>query len=427
MSGYALTHLSDPTLVRDFLAVVSRENGCTALMLAYLGEMDARRLYAPAGYPSMFAWLVEEVHLGEETACKRIRAARTARQFPAIFELLAQGRLHLTAVVLLAPHLTPKNADELLGAAVYQSRAGIERLLAKRFPRPDLPTRIEPLGPAPASALPSPGTVDGTKQPSPGTTHPAPANSLPSPGTAKSKVAPLAPERYALQLTIGRDTHDKLRYAQALLGHTVPCGELAEVFERALDALIARLERQKFATTERPRRCRASENPRQIPASVRRAVWERDGGQCTFVSESRHRCEARSRLEFDHVEPVAKGGRATAMNLRLRCRGHNQYAAERAFGRDFMRRKHETAQRAAEPARARAAAEAEEARVRAAAAAEVIPWLRALGLRADEARRAAARCEAIPDIPLEERVRYALSGLARPARGHTAASPRPAP
>ena len=75
-------------------------------------------------------------------------------------------------------------------------------------------------------------------------------------------------------------------------------------------------------------------------------------------------------------------------------------------------------------ARALAAAEANEARARAvaaeetraratAAAAEVVPWLRALGLRAEEARRAAEPCQAIPDAPLEERLRCALRGWRR--------------
>ena len=247
---------------------------------------------------------------------------------------------------------------------------------------------------------------------------PSRAGFPPSPVTARERVTPLAPGRYALQLTVAQDTYEKLRYAQALLGHSVPTGELAQVLDRALDALIARLEQRKFAATTRPRprRQRASANPRHVPAEVRRAVWERDGGRCTFVSAAGHRCEARTRLEFDHVEPVARGGRATVKGMRLRCRAHNQYAAECAFGAGFMGRKREAAQR-----------EAEADRVRAAAAAEVVPWLRALGLRADEARRAAARCEAIPDAPLEARVRLALSGLARPARGHAVAVPRPAP
>ena len=211
------------------------------------------------------------------------------------------------------------------------------------------------------------------------------------------------------------------------------------MFDRALDALIVRLEQRKFGATTRPRlRQGISANPRHVPAEVRRAVWQRDRGRCTFVSPTGRRCPTRGRLEFDHVEPVARGGRATVKGIRLRCRAHNQYAAECAFGAGFMGRKREVARRAAQEAQARAAAgteaaralataEAEQVRVRAAAAEEVVPWLRALGLRMDEARRAAARCETRPDAPLEERVRCALSGLARPGRGHAAASPRPAP
>ena len=138
----------------------------------------------------------------------------------------------------------------------------------------------------------------------------------------------------------------------------MPSGELAQVLDRALDALIAKLERRKFAKTERPRTCRAGESARQVPANVKRAVWQRDGGRCTFVSESGHRCESRTRLEYDHVEPVATGGHATVKGLRLRCRAHNQYAAECAFGRDFMNAKRELAQQGAEVGRARAAAAA---------------------------------------------------------------------
>jgi len=38
-----------------------------------------------------------------------------------------------------------------------------------------------------------------------------------------------------------------------------------------------------------------------------------------------------------------------------------------------------------------------------------IPWLRGLGIRIDDARRAAELCADIPDAPLEARVRRALS------------------
>jgi len=150
----------------------------------------------------------------------------------------------------------------------------------------------------------------------------------------------LAPQRFAVQFTMSQSAHDKLRYVQELLGHQVPSGDIAQVFERALDALIPQLERRKFAATANPRPShRSSQNERTIPAAVRRAVWKRDQGRCTFVSESGHRCEARKPLEFDHVLEVARGGEGTVDGLRLRCRAHNQYAGECTFGSEFMRHK----------------------------------------------------------------------------------------
>jgi hypothetical protein len=387
MSCYTLTHLPDQTLLCELKSLVTRDQVTTALLIAHLAEADARRLYAPAGYASLFNYCVEELHLSEESACRRIRAARVAREYPAVFDLLADGRLHLTAVDLLAPRLTAENAEDLLAAAVHKSRAGIERLLAERFPQPDLPTLITPLGAPTSAAQRSPETAAA----------PAPANSFPSPATVMHKVAPLAPQRFAVQFTMDQEAHDDLLYAQALLGHALPNGDVAQVFARALKALIARLEQQKFARTERPRPCRASEHARQVPADVKRAVWERDGGQCTFVSEAGHRCESRTRLEYDHVEPVATGGHATVPGLRLRCRAHNQYAAEQQFGRDFMNTKRESRGKAPLPEHV----------------AEVIPWLRHLGMRPDEARRWAECCEDMPDASLEERLRHALKCSAR--------------
>jgi len=198
-----------------------------------------------------------------------------------------------------------------------------------------------------------------------------------------------------------QELHDKLRYAQELLSHQIPSGDLAHVLERALDALIPQLEQQKFGATSRPRPGRTTAGVRHVPAEVKRAVWARDGGRCTFVSEGGRRCPARTRLEFDHQDEVARGGRATVGRMRLRCRAHNQYGAECTFGAEFMNRKREAAQRTAAAARARAAAREQ--------AEEVIPWLRALGFRADEARHAAERYEALPEVSLEQRVRLALT------------------
>jgi len=355
MGAFSLSHLSDADLRLNLTELVARECTTTADLLAHIAEFEVRRLYAPEGYPSTHAFCVHELHLSEEVAYKRIQAARAARDFPALFDAVADGRLHLTGVVLLAPKLTPENTDELIAAASWRTKAEIELLIAERFPQPDVRTMIralpvrrealssepigatnkqldpDPVGNQPKSELLTSAPSDPNEQPA----------AIPAPVPDKSppvKLRPLSAERYAIQVTVPKSTHDKLRRAQTLLGHAVPSGDVAQVLDRALDALISQLEKRKFAATDRPRANpkRHTFAKRTIPADVRRAVRARDGGQCTFFSDSGQRCQARGLLEYDHVIPIAHEGLATVDNIRLRCRAHNYYEAERVLGADFM-------------------------------------------------------------------------------------------
>jgi hypothetical protein len=397
---YVLTHLSDASLLSDLHALLARERTAAAAVLAHIAEVDARRLYLPAGFPSMFAYCVGQLRFSEDAAYKRIQAARTARQFPAIFTALAEGRLHLAAVCLLAPHLTPENADELLAEATHKTRSDIELLLAHRFPRTELLALVQaiPGSPPLRSDQLAPGQVEADAPERGGAITGQLAPGQVEAPVPRPRLTPLSPERYALQVTIGQETHEKLRYVQALLSHRLPSGDLAQVLDLALDALMGQLEQQKFAATETPRppSGRPSASPRHIPAHVKRAVWQRDQGQCTFVTERGERCRSRKFLEYDHIEPVARNGQATVSRVRLRCRGHNQLEAERTFGAEFMKKKREEA-------RSRAAADAH--------ARDVMACLRELGFRASETRRAAEFCESSSEATLEEQVRAALKFL----------------
>jgi len=418
MRGYCLAHLSDASLLHALAALVARDRATTASLLAHLAEVDERRLYLPAGYPSMHAYCVGELHLSEDSAFKRIRAARAAHRVPVLFDAIASGELSLSTVNLLSPHLTDANAADLIAAATHRSRAEVEALLAARFPQSEFlgVGEITTLGGAIAPcALEDPAADLTTSQRAPGPV--GTANSLPSHApdrhpAPQSRLAPIAAERYLLHLPIDRATHDKLRHAAALLGHCVPSGDVAQVLDRALDALIARLERRKCAKSGRPapRRGR-SQDPRHIPAAVRRAVWERDGGRCTFVGDGGHRCEARTRLEFDHVEPVARGGTASVATIRLRCRAHNQYEAERTFGVGFMRaRRAEARERAArrrDHPEARRAAPRPDTR-QAARRDDIALALRTLGFRADEIRRGLEHAGPFEGASPEARLRAAL-------------------
>ena len=364
MPDYSLGHLTNHVLLRDLNALVAQDRATTASLLAHIGEVEARRLYADAGYSAMFHYCVQELSFSEDMAGMRIRAARLARRFPAVFDAIADGRLNVTALCLLSRPLRGLRgsaARELIAAAEHKTKEAIRIMLAERFPQPDLLPRVRALPESPR-CVSSPhvlervgvqevsATVDGertlvagdevpTLQAAPASAVPSAEVAIPIPRPASAKVMPLSPARFGLQLTMSAETRDKLRRAQELLGHAVEHGDLATVLDRALDALIEKLERRRFGATDAPRASRPTKSVRHIPAGVRRAVRARDGEQCTFVSDKGRRCEERGALEFDHVKPVARGGETTVANLRLRCRAHNQLEAERAFGAGFMESK----------------------------------------------------------------------------------------
>jgi hypothetical protein len=167
-------------------------------------------------------------------------------------------------------------------------------------------------------------------------------------------VQPLAPARYKIQFTASAELHEKLNRLQALMRSSVPDGDLAAIIEEAVTEKLERLEARRFAKTKSPRKTveRANTSPksRYIPAPVRREVRERDGNRCTFMDEHGRRCTSRDRLEFHHRDPFARGGAHNPENLRLVCRTHNIYYAERDYGEEIMERYRCRGNRVSEPA-----------------------------------------------------------------------------
>ncbi len=114
MNRFTFSHLDDQALLRDLASDVAKNCLDTGYLLARLAEVDARKLFLPAAHPSMHSYCVHVLGLSEDSANKRIRVARKARECPALLEAIADGRLHLSGAALLASRLTPHNADELL-------------------------------------------------------------------------------------------------------------------------------------------------------------------------------------------------------------------------------------------------------------------------------------------------------------------------
>ncbi len=150
----SLKTVSDDRLLRGLDALVTRTRQNEAELLAYLAEVDKRKLYLAQSYSCMFLYCTEALHFSEASAYRRIAIARAARVHPLLLERIREGAIHLAGAKLLAPHLTQENRVELLDLARHKSKRAIEVLLADRAPRPDVPARVRQLPERrPASAV----------------------------------------------------------------------------------------------------------------------------------------------------------------------------------------------------------------------------------------------------------------------------------
>jgi hypothetical protein len=285
---------------------------------------------------------MEVLHLSEHEAYLRITAARASRRYPTLLAMLRDGRLHLSGIGKLAPHLTDRNCEEVLARAAHKSKREIEELVAELAPKPDVPPRVWKL-PARPEIAPRPELVldrvtfllktESVATAQPVDAQPAPP-APPAPPPA-GVVQPLAPSRYRIQFTASGELRDKLERLQALMQ-----GDLAAVIEAAVTEKLERLEAKRFGEAKTPRKSLeetdTSASSRYMPAAVRRVVRKRDGGRCTFVDGRGRRCTERRGLEFHHDDPYGRGGDRSPSNIRLLCKTHNSYLAERDYGKNVM-------------------------------------------------------------------------------------------
>ena len=422
ISTLELGTVSDDELIRRLGELVAHSHRVEADLVAHIGELDERQLYARRASPSTFAYCTEALHLSEAEAYRRITVARAARKHPVLLAMLRDGRVHLSGLALLVPLLTRENCEALLERATHRTKRQIEVLVAELAPRPDAPStirrlpepRLAPMGAAPLHGpadAPAgelvPGRVDAEALVAPAASpdadlgNSASAASLSvdgSPNTASPRLStrarpspatiqPLSPGRYKIQFTASTALRDKIERLRALMRSEEPDGDLAVILEHAVTEKLERLEARRFAKTAAPRKSLPALHPapttRQIPAAVRRAVVTREGGRCAFVDPQGRRCPERDRLEFHHRRPFGMGGDHSLGNVGLLCAAHNRRLAELDDGRPTITARLEKESPAQDRARAfgRIEPDSARARVRSLASLTVVShhktWLRA--------------------------------------------------
>ncbi|HXC51608.1 MAG TPA: hypothetical protein VN634_12030 [Candidatus Limnocylindrales bacterium] len=277
----SIAKLSEQELLDHFECLVARDRCTTAALLVAIAEIDERKLWARHACSSMFSFCMERFHMSEQVTAKRLWAARTARRFPVVLDLVARGELHLSAIHLLARHLTTENHLRVLERARHKSSREVERLAAELAPRADVASRVRVVprrrgadvaddGPAVAAGATSMdceqaggasdrctstdcesvGCVGNQPDSEVGGVAIAPPTAQPA--TATKPIVPLSPRRYKIEITVDEETHDKLRSLQDLLGRSATGRDAAAIISRAIDVLLARTLARKAGCTDRP-------------------------------------------------------------------------------------------------------------------------------------------------------------------------------
>src|SRR5438067_3295213 len=236
-SNPALASLGNEELLAATRQILRRACVVEADLLVHLAEIEERNLHLEMACSSMFTFCVTRLGFSEDAAYNRTTVAHAGKQFPAIIEALRSGEVHLSGLRLLVRHLTAENHRDILARAAGKSKREIEELAARLAPKPPVPSGMR--------KLPSRASSE--------TTQLALSSAHASARAVERPIAPLSEETYKVQFTASRALRDKLRQAQDLLRHRLPSGDLARIVDLAVDLLIEKVKKERFAVGRTPR------------------------------------------------------------------------------------------------------------------------------------------------------------------------------
>jgi 5-methylcytosine-specific restriction endonuclease McrA len=324
-----LTSLSNESLLSRTRELAQEERRLTNELLHHLLEIEARKLYLDLGHPSLFVYVTRELHYSEASAQRRIDAARLLRQVPVLEEKLASGELTLGSV----------------GKAQQYFRAEQKRGL-KLSPeqKQEVVLSLSGLSTREAESKLALSNPDAFRQ---------------------ERVREVGGDELTITFTASKELRTQLERVRELHSHVDASLSYEGLFEMLADFYIAKKDRLKVKArspskgrstpkvepsddSSLPQRRSgapsANSQPavsrlasrRALPRALEREVRQRDQNQCVWLLPGGKRCGSRWKLEIDHIDPYAMGGESTLENLRCLCREHNQFAAQKVFGREKM-------------------------------------------------------------------------------------------
>lgn len=360
---------------QELRALAAEERRGLVQFLKRLDVLDREHAFPALGCGSAFDYLVRKHHFPEGTAWRRVTAMRLLRRFAALEAELAEGRLNLTQLGILAPHLTEENLGELVRRAQHLTAEQTKELAVSLRPKEVSAAGLRMLPAPPAAASPGTSTV-GKATTASGAQAPngpssmmvlrnvvepqplrTPGGTQPSRPLVPSRLEPVAAGRWRWAIDLDAKLKAELDELRGWLAHKLPGGSLDALFRQLVaDSREKHGKRLGYLEPRRPRPI--VEKPptpgkrARIPLPVRRAVLKRDGYRCTEIGADGERCSETEGLEIDHLDPANETGSSRVEDLTTKCRPHNLYRARLRYGLAYVQRRIEAARRAREARRA---------------------------------------------------------------------------
>ncbi|MGE3757085.1 MAG: HNH endonuclease [Pseudobdellovibrionaceae bacterium] len=322
-----LKKLTNSELVESTFKAIKEERRITVEVLHHFRELEHRKIFLEKGYPSLFAYIVKELGYSDSAAYRRIEAMRALKELPDIESKIEFGSVNLTTLAKVQTYfkaekkdgnvISPSRKTELIESLENKSTREVEKVLLELRPQ----------------------------------------------AVQEEIVRAITSEHTELKVVLNKELKGDLDQIKNLLSHKYPNMNYTDLIgvlaKNALQRLAPNLKKKRAdpenRKTESQRNSKAeskvtsqSDNQREatsspkvnpqnetyakrsryIPTAIKREVWVRDQGECTFKNhKTGQACGSKKFLDYDHIKPFSFGGESTAENLRLLCRGHNQLRA----------------------------------------------------------------------------------------------------
>jgi hypothetical protein len=309
----------------ELKAAVAEERSALMRVLHLLREVERDQHFLAMGYSTLFDFATKELGYSAGSAHRRIQSMRLLKTIPEMEKKIEDGSLSLCVAAKTQSFFAQEDRsrkEEGKDKLTLESKQGIAQSMLGASAR-QCEAKLAAI--SPESAIPA------------------------------EKERPVAKGKTLIQFTASDELLAKLEKLKGLTAHQNFEGRYDRLFELLADLALKKLDpelkpekkpkaepeeksdvtpeatappspTESVSTVEKS----ATSHSRYIPASVKRTVWKRDRGQCTYVdAKTRRRCESRHALQYDHEIPYAWGGATSESNLRLRCFSHNAYTARK--------------------------------------------------------------------------------------------------